>query len=281
MMLIRSTSNPHIKYIRELCEKRKARKVYREFFVEGVQAISEAYRHGWNVKRLIYCPEMMHSNWAQKTLAESDPDTHLQVTMHLLGKLSDRSDPELMAIVSQAEDDLARIPIREDLLVIVVERPQNPGNLGTLIRSADAMGAHGVLVMEPAVDVYDPKTVRATMGSVFALPVLRIEAYSLLHDWIGQVRIALESRKPARVKIVATHPHASTPIDQHDFTSPTILIIGNEQSGISERFETMCDALVSIPMSGSADSLNSAVSASIVLYEVNRQRLARQTGCLR
>lgn len=276
MMLIRSTSNPHIKYIRELCEKRKARKVYREFFVEGVQAISEAYRHGWNVKRLIYCPEMVHSNWAQKTLAESDPDTHLQVTMHLLGKLSDRSDPELMAIVSQAEDDLARIPIREDLLVLVIEHPQNPGNLGTLIRSADAMGAHGVLVMEPAVDVYDPKTVRATMGSLFALPVLRIEACPLLHDWIDQVRMTL-----GRVQIVATRPHASTPIDQHDFTSPTILIIGNEQSGISEHFQTMCDALVSIPMSGSADSLNSAVSASIVLYEANRQRLARKTGCLR
>lgn len=280
MMLIRSTSNPHIKYIRELCEKRKARKVYREFFVEGVQAISEAYRHGWNVKRLIYCPEMVHSNWAQKTLAESDPDTHLQVTMHLLGKLSDRSDPELMAIVSQAEDDLARIPIREDLLVLVIEHPQNPGNLGTLIRSADAMGAHGVLVIEPAVDVYAPKTVRATMGSLFALPVLRMEACPLLHDWIGQVRIALESRKPARVQIVATRPHASTPIDQHDFTSPTILIIGNEQSGISERFETMCDAMVSIPMSGSADSLNSAVSASIVLYEANRQRLAHKTALM-
>ena len=172
-----------------------------------------------------------------------------------------------------SEDDIARIPIQEELLVLVVEHPQNPGNLGTLIRSADAMGGHGVIVVEPAVDIYEPKTVRATMGSLFALPVLRIEIHQRLQDWLDQVRIEL-----GRIQIVAASPHALTRIDQHDFTLPTLLIIGNEQTGISEHFERMCDALVSIPMSGSADSLNSAVSASIVLYEVNRQRLTRSTG---
>ena len=272
-MLIRSTSNPQIKYIRELCQKRKARRAYRECFVEGVQAIAEAYSQSWNVKQLIYCPSSAHSDWAKKTLAESDPRTHLQVEAHLLSRLSDRGDPELMAIVSQAEDDPARIPIRADLLVVVVEHPQNPGNLGTIIRSADAMGAHGVLVMEPGVDLYHPKTVRATMGSLFALPVLRIENFQVFQDWIDTVRGTVGG-----VQVVATSPHASTTIDRHDLTLPTVLIIGNEQSGISEHFEMTCDTLVSIPMSGSAESLNSAVSASIVLYEANRQRLESKVG---
>ncbi|MCZ6678899.1 MAG: RNA methyltransferase [Candidatus Poribacteria bacterium] len=268
-MLIRSTSNPQIRYIRQLSQRRKVRKAHREFCVEGVQAISEAYRHGWHVKQLIYCPTLVGSNWAQKTLAESDPQTHLQVTETLLSKLSDRSDVELMAIVSQAKDDLARIPIRSDLLVIMVERPQNPGNLGTIIRSADALGAHGVLIMEPAVDLYDPKTARATMGSLFALPVLRLQNTQIFQGWIDKIRESLD-----RLQVVVTSPHASITIDQHDLTLPTVLIIGNEQAGISKHLEEICDALVSIPMHGSAESLNSAVSASIVLYEAIRQRLA-------
>ena len=266
-MLIRSTSNAQIKYIRALRQKRKARKAYREFFAEGVQAIYEAYHHGWNIKKLIYCPTLVRSDWAKKTLRESDSQTHLQVTAPLLGTLSEGGNTELMAVVSQADDDLARIPIREDLLVIVVNRPKNPGNLGTIIRSADAMRAHGVLIMEPAVDLYDPKTVRATMGSLFALPVVRINRFQIFQEWRDKIRT--ERR---RLQIVATSPDASTPINKRDLTPPTIFVIGNEQSGVSEDFETTCDALVSIPMSGSAESLNSAVAASIVLYETNRQR---------
>lgn len=272
-MLIRSTSNPQIKHIRELCQKRKARQAHREFCVEGVQAISEAYTHNWDVKQLICCPSLVRTDRAQKTLAESDSRTHLQVAAHLLSRLSDRSDPELMAVVSQAKDDLARIPIRADLLVIVVDRPQNPGNLGTIIRSADAMGAHGVLIMEPAVDLYAPKTVRATMGSLFALPVLRIENFEICQNWISRVRTALVG-----AQVVSTSPRDSIPIDQYDLTLPTVFIIGNEQSGISHDFQGMCDAFAAIPMSGSAESLNSAVSASIALYEANRQRLARRTA---
>ncbi len=273
MMLIRSTSNPQIKYIHELRQKRKVRKAHREFFVEGVQVIAEAYSYGWNVKRLIYCPSMVCSDWAKKTVAESDPHTHLQVAEYLLNRLSDRNDPELMAVVVQAEDDLVRVPIEADLLVIAVDRPQNPGNLGTIIRSADAMGAHGALIIEPAVDLYHPKTVRATMGSLFALPVPRVSEPELFQDWLNQVRATLDN-----VQVVGTSPHAPMTIDQRDFTLPTVLIIGNEQSGLSDYFEAMCDALVSIPMSGSAESLNSAVSASIALYEAHRQRLARKTG---
>ena len=272
-MLIRSTSNPQIKHIRELCQKRKARQAHREFYVEGVQAISEAYTHNWDVKQLIYCPSLVRTDRAKNTLAESDSRTHLRVAAHLLSKLSNRSDPELMAVVSQAKDNLARIPIRENLLVIVVDRPQNPGNLGTIIRSADAMGAHGVLIMEPAVDLYDPKTVRATMGSLFALPVLRIENFEICQNWISKVRTALVG-----AQVVSTSPRDSMTIDQYDLTLPTVFIIGNEQSGIRHDFQRMCNAFATIPMSGSVESLNSAVSASIVLYEANRQRLARRTA---
>ena len=268
-MLIQSASNSQIKYIRALSQNRKARKAHREFFVEGVQAIYEAYRNGWDVRKLIYCPTMVQSNWAKKTLAESDSQTHIQITEFLHNKLSERSDHELLAIVSQPDDDLARIPIRPELLVVLLEHPQNPGNLGTIIRSCDAMGVHGVLIIEPAVDLYDPKTVRATMGSLFAIPSIRVKTLHILQEWIDKVLI-----KSPNLQIVGTSPYASTTIDRHDFTLPTILVVGNEQSGMSDQIKMMCDALVSIPMSGSADSLNIAVATSIMLYEINRQRFS-------
>ena len=110
-MLIRSTSNPHIKYIRTLCEKRKARNTRHEFFVEGVRAVSEAFSHGWNVKKLIYCPSLVRSDWAKKIVAESDPFIQLQISETLHNKLCDRNDLELMAIISQVGDDFDRIPI--------------------------------------------------------------------------------------------------------------------------------------------------------------------------
>ena len=131
------------------------------------------------------------------------------------------------------------------------------------------MGAHGVLIIEPAVDLYDPKTVRATMGSLFALPVIRIESHALFRSWHEKVRAAL-----GVLQVVGTSPHASTTIDKANFTAPTLLVVGNEQAGISKQLETMCDALISIPMSGSADSLNSAIAASVALYEANRQRFS-------
>lgn len=268
-MLIRSTSNPHIKYIRTLCEKRKARNIRHEFFVEGVRAVSEAFSHGWNVKKLIYCPSLVRSDWAKKIVAESDPFIQLQISENLHNKLCDRNDLELMAIISQVGDDFDRIPIRSNLLAVAAENPQNRGNLGTIIRSADAMGAHGVLIIEPAVDLYDPKTVRATMGSLFALPVIRIESHALFRSWHEKVRAAL-----GVLQVVGTSPHASTTIDKTNFTAPTLLVVGNEQAGISKQLETMCDALISIPMSGSADSLNSAIAASVALYEANRQRFS-------
>lgn len=270
-MLIRSTSNPQIKYIRQLFHKRKTRKAYREFFVEGVQAISEAYQHGWHIKKLIYCPTLVRSEWGKKTVAESDVLTHLQVTEDLMYKLSERGYPELLAIVTQAEDDLKRIPIRPDLVAVLLDRPQNTGNLGTIIRSGDAMGVDGVLIMEPAVDLYDPSTVRATMGALFALPVIRINTPQILAGWIDDIRTQLP-----KLQLVGTGPRAPKPIDQYDFTGPTILVVGKEQSGMSDDFSRICDAMVTIPMFGSADSLNSAVATSIVLYEVNRQRLTQQ-----
>ena len=271
-MVIQSASNPHIKYIRNLYTQRKARRASREFVVEGVQAVSRAFEGGWHVKRLVYSPNDVRSDWGKRTVAASDPKMHVQVTSSLLRKLSEREDTELIAVVSQAEDDFARISIRPELLVVVIEHPQNPGNLGTIIRTSDAMGVHGILIVEPAVDVYDPKAVRATMGSLFTLPVLRVPTPEALRGWLNAVRQTLDG-----MQVVGTSPYDAVPAYSCRFRRPTALIIGNEQAGMSEAAKELCDAMVCIPMSGAAESLNSAISAAMLLYEIRRQRDWRQS----
>jgi TrmH family RNA methyltransferase len=161
----------------------------------------------------------------------------------------------------------------DDLLVLILDRPHSPGNLGSAIRSADAFGAQAVLITGHAADLYDPKTVRATMGALFELPVVYVHEYSVLELWLSQVRATLGD-----VQVVATSAHAETQIYEHDFTGATVIVIGNETAGISHYYRELCDALLSIPMHGASTSINASVAASLFLYEVRRQRDVRATS---
>jgi TrmH family RNA methyltransferase len=193
---------------------------------------------------------------------------HLQVSEYVQEQLSDRDSPsELMAVVAKCSDDLGRIAIESGMLVLILDRPRSPGNLGSTIRSADALGACGVIVTGHAVDLYDPATVRASVGCLFNIPVIQVSKHQTLEDWLEQVR-----RELHRLQVIATSAHASDMIYNCDLTAPTVFVVGNEKLGISQYFQSMCDTVVAIPMSGSPSSLNASVAASIALYEASRQR---------
>jgi TrmH family RNA methyltransferase len=186
----------------------------------------------------------------------------------LLEKLSNKSEAsELLALVTLPEDDLARISVHERLLVVIFDRPASPGNLGTIIRSCDALRVDGLIITGHAVDLYDPETISASTGSFFALPTIRLPSQKELLPWIEKIRHQLQ-----RVQIVGSSEDATIVIDQHDFTQPTLLVVGNETWGMSASYKEFCDSIVSIPMYGSATSLNVANATSILLYEVDRQR---------
>ncbi len=269
--MITSLKNDKVKLVRGVMANRRRRTQEGLFFIEGVHAITAAYAHGWDIRWLIACPEKAQTDWARDIIARTPAERLLEVNAYVHGELSDREAPsELMALVAMREDDLSRIPVRPDLLVLLLDRPHSPGNLGSVIRSADALGAHAVIVTGHAADIYDPKAVRASMGSLFALPALRVPRHEALEDWLTAMR-----RKLGVVQVVATSSRAETPIYAHDLTVPTVIAIGNEARGISTYFELLCDSFVTIPMSQSvATSLNASVAASIVLYEARRQRAA-------
>ena len=262
------SENNAFQHAEVLRRNRHKRQRFGEFFVEGVRPINLALQHGWDITAFLYSPEKGLSDWAARILRESKAQTHYELLLPLLQKLSEKSETsELIALTTMPPDDPARIPVREDALVVVADRPQNPGNLGTLIRSCDALGVHGLILTGHTADLYDPETIRASTGSLFALPSIRLPSAREVAAWVESVERCI-----GPVRIVGSDEDAQIPLWEHDFRKPTVLLVGNETWGLSAAYHDLCTAMVRIPIGGAATSLNLASAASIILYEIERQR---------
>ncbi|GLV58999.1 rRNA methyltransferase [Dictyobacter sp. S3.2.2.5] len=262
------SENNDFQYAETLRRKREKRLRQREFFVEGVRPINQALHYNWHVRAFLYSRDKPLSDWAENILRDSQAEVHYELPWYLHAKLSNKSEPsELIALVSMPEDDPARIPMKDDLLVVVFDRPASPGNLGTIIRSCDAMGVDGMVITGHSVDLYDPETISATTGSFFALPVVRLPSQKELLPWVEAIR-----RRLGSFHVVGSDEKGDCELTEHDFTQPTLLVVGNETWGMSAAYREFCDTVVSIPMAGSASSLNVACATSILLYEATRQR---------
>jgi 23S rRNA (uridine2479-2'-O)-methyltransferase len=247
---------------------RQKRHRARLFFVEGVRSINLAIQNGWGIDAFAYCAQHRLSDWARGVLQKGAARVHYELTGALMTELSDKEEPsELVAVVAMRADNMARIPATPDLLLVACDQPSNPGNLGTIIRSCDAFGGSGVAVTGHAADLYDPQTIRATTGSFFSVPSVRLESYKELQAWAGEQR----SRLPG-LQVVGTSAKAGTELAALDLRKPTVLLVGNETRGLSQPLKQACDTCVRIPIRGTATSLNVACATSVMLYEVARQR---------
>jgi 23S rRNA (uridine2479-2'-O)-methyltransferase len=262
------TKNSDFQYIETLRRNRVKRNQSKEFFVEGVRAIDQALLNAWSINAFVYTREKRLSDWAGKILEHSKAKKHYELPAQLLKEISQREEPsELIALVAMPQDDLARIPVRENPLVVILDRPILPGNIGSVIRSCDALRVDGLIITGHSADLYDPETIRATTGSFFSIPTVRLPSHRELIPWIEKLKERCKG-----LRIVGTSAKATVPIDAFDFKLPTVLLAGNETHGISENYRELCDSLTTIPMSGSASSFNLASAVSILLYEVDRQR---------
>ena len=262
------SENNHFQHIETLRRNREKRHKHREFFVEGVRAINQALAYGWTINAFAYSTEQRLSGWAQDILAQSQARVHFDMPLALLDKLSDKDEPsELLAVVAMPSDTLDRIPLREQMLIVLFDRPASPGNLGTIIRSCDALNVDGLVITGHAADLYDPETIRATTGSFFAVPVVRLPSPRELTPWFDTIRQTI-----GPFQLVGSSAKAERDIQAIDWTQPSILALGNETWGLSAAYRELCDILARIPIAGSATSLNVASAASIMLYEIDRQR---------
>ena len=264
-----STRNAAYQRLDALKRNRTKRHQERAFFVEGVRAIDAALARGWEIESFVFTDGARLSAWAHGIVRASRAATHLAVSAELMAALSDKEETsELVAIARIPPDDLGRIEVREDLLVAVVDRPASPGNLGTIIRTCDALGAHGVVITGHGADLYDPATVRATVGSLFAIPCVRAGSADDVASWVAAARSS-----GVHVRVVGSSAHAEVRAADADLTGPVVVVLGNETRGMASAYREMCDLVVTIPMRGSASSLNVAGAAAILLYEVSRQRV--------
>jgi TrmH family RNA methyltransferase len=263
-----TTRNASFQQWQALLTNRTKRQRAGEFLVQGVRAITLAVEHGWTINALIYPDRQALSSWAREMLGRTDA-TPVAMAPDLLGELADKDAPELLGGVGLPDDDLGRIPAGPHLLAVVFDRPSTPGNIGTLIRSADAFGASAVIITGHAADPYDPRSVRASTGSIFAVPVLRADSHREVMAWVNGLRAG-----GLPVDVVGTDEHGAVDVADYDLTGPRVVLIGNETHGLSAGWRDACDELVRIPITGAASSLNVATAATVVLYEAVRQRSA-------
>ena len=271
MNLTITTRNARFQEWQALLGNRRKRQRSGEFIAHGVRPVTLAVRHGWPIRALIYPDGRPLSAWAESILAEGRPGQRVAMAGDLLRELGEKTDeiPELIAVVAMPADDYTRIPVRADFLGVALDRPSSPGNMGTVVRSADAFGASGVVVTGHSADPYDPKAVRASTGSLFAVPVVRDGSPAGVLAWVRA-----QHRAGVPVTVLGTDEKADVDVADHDLTGPTLIVVGNETSGLSEAWRTACDRIARIPITGSASSLNAASAATVLLYEAARQRHA-------
>ena len=264
---ITSTQNPQFKVMRSL-RLRKYRQREHRYLIEGIRIVEEALTSGAPVETLVYAPELLVSERAQALVERLDPAQRLAISSDLFHILSQRDQPQGIAAAVRIEDPLlAEVPLVDDLLLVVAYQLRDPGNLGAIIRTADAAGATGVVIVEPSVDLYDPQTVRATMGSLFALPIVRLAEETALPRWVDEARAA-----GLPLQVVASSAHATQVHYEADYGRPTVLLVGSERKGLPQHVRESADIQVRLPMSGQATSLNVAAATAALVYEIVRQR---------
>ena len=249
---------------------RNKRHKYKEFFVEGVRNINEAIRNNWQINSFLYSGEKKLSPWAADLLKTIKTKINFELTDTLMGDLSSKEEvSELLAIIQMKNEKDNTISFSENPVIVLFDRPSNKGNLGTMLRSCDAFGIDALVITGHAVDIYDPEVISSSTGSFFNIPFLKLSSNSEIDQYINN----LKSQYP-QIKIIGTTPHQQTRLQDVDMTTPIFLLIGNETDGLNQHYIEICDIIATIPMSANsfASSLNVSCAATVMFYEINRQR---------
>ncbi|MBX9463753.1 MAG: RNA methyltransferase [Aquamicrobium sp.] len=262
---VTSLSNPIVKDIRALAMK-KFRDQQNAFMAEGLKLVIDALDLGWTIRTLVFAKAQRGNPTVEKIAARTVAagGLVLEASEKVLGAITRRDNPQMVVgVFQQRWAALKDIRPADGDVWIALDRVRDPGNLGTVIRTADAVGAKGVILVGETTDPFSVETVRATMGSVFAVPVARagVEAF-------------LAWRKGVQATFVGTHLKGSVDYRTVDYAKgPVVLVMGNEQQGLPDELAASCDALIRIPQTGRADSLNLAVATGVALYEIRRHAL--------
>jgi len=260
---ITSLQNPRVKQLVKLRDRRP-RDEAGVFLVEGYRQIRRALEKNIALRELYVCPEwyLGENEPALIAQAEAAGAIVIELSKEVFAKVAYRERPDgLLALAPQWRRSLDELVLSDDVFLLVVEAIEKPGNLGTILRSADAAGCDAVIVCDPVTDIFNPNVVRASTGVLFSVPLVVAESQAV-HAWL----------QTKGVRTVATTPAAAALYTDTDLRGPIAIVMGSEQYGLSDFWLQNADCPVRIPMAGQADSLNVAMATIITLFEAVRQR---------
>lgn len=260
--MIASRHNPAVRQVRALTHKR-ARDQTGLFLVEGIRLVAQALAVGAPVQELIIAPELLTSEFARELVVRSQATgiPCLDVSPDAFMSLSVREHAQgLAAVVRQRWSSLAEILPAQDARWVALWEPQDPGNLGTILRTSDAVGAAGVILLGASTDPHDPTAVRASMGAIFSQRLVRA-TFAEFMRWASERGCA----------VVGAAGVGAIDYRAYRYAAPFALLMGSEQHGLTSEQQAACTAVVRIPMVGESDSLNLAVATSVILYEAFHQ----------
>ena len=258
---ITSIKNPRIKHLLELQTKSRSRRKEGLFIIEGLLEIERAARAGYSFEEVFYNGRLISSQEIKKYNLPYKGKA-MNLTAEVYEKVAYRkTSGGIIAVVRSREHPLENVKLSSNPLLLVIESIEKPGNIGALLRTADAAGIDGLIICDPLTDLYNPNVIRSSIGAVFTVPIAIAESGEVI-NWL----------KENSIRIYGTALSASKRYDLSDFSKPSAIVMGTEATGLSDQWLKAADQNIIIPMLGEMDSLNVSVSAAVVIFEATRQR---------
>lgn len=262
MLIITSVQNPRIKKLLELQEKSRTRRNDQMFVIEGPREITLALAGGYRIESLYICPELATSEEASSAIQRAGNAEQIELSLAVFEKLAYRkSTGGLIAVAKAKPTGLQDLRLSASPLVLVCEGVEKPGNLGALLRTADAARLDALIICDPKADFYNPNVIRSSVGCVFTQPVAAATSEETI-AWLHKKGIS----------IYATALSASIRYDKAEYTKPSAIVMGTEATGLTDVWLKASDKNIIIPMRGTIDSMNVSAAAAVVVFEAARQR---------
>lgn len=258
-----SVENAEYQIIQALKLNRTKRHKAQEAFVEGIESIKQVVSAEMEITRIIAADVEKLSTWS-KDLIRSHPKAKIiEMSFDLYKALCDRDEPSEIVITVKVDFlNLSDLQLPAKPFVLVFDRPSDMGNLGSIVRSANSFGVDAILLIGHGVDVYDPKVIRSSLGSIFHSKIVNIQSMPEFEAWI------VEQKKTNQLRVVGTDSTGDVSLMSHTLARPIAVVLGNEAKGMSVALKNLCDYVVSIPVEGAVNSLNVASAGSIILWDV-------------
>lgn len=264
--IITSQQNKLVKHIKGL-QLKKNRKKYKQFIIEGIRTIEECFLHNIPIEFVLYTQELAEIHGGENILKKALQECKsYEVSNDVFRSLSDVENPQgIMALIGMRDDRLEDITLKDNTLYIVLDRIQDPGNMGNIIRTAEAAGVDGIILTRGCVDPYNGKTIRATMGAILHIPIIETQSNDI---WVNFM-------KNNGVKLIASSLCTDKTYLDIDYDGRIAIVIGNEANGIDSNLLTYADWSIKIPIRGKIESLNASTAASILIYKAIEYRMSK------